>query len=94
MSFNRVPKGKKTYAVNRFKIPDHCSLELRVLGITCKLRWKIAGTISKRVELHNIYLISKSLTPNELAINSLLGVREFGRGGRDKPPPPRALEEI
>ena len=38
---------KGIYAVNRIYLPNHCSVELRALGIYFKLDGIIAGTISK-----------------------------------------------
>ena len=48
--------------MNRFYIPEHCSLGLTVLGITFQLRWINAGTISKEVELRDIHVISRFIT--------------------------------
>ena len=48
--------------MNRFYIPEHCSTQLRVLGIDFQLRWIIEGTISKEVELWYIHLISRFTT--------------------------------
>ena len=53
---------KLIYAVNRFYIPELCSLGITVLGITFQLRWIIAGTISKEVELRDIHLLSRFIT--------------------------------
>ena len=48
--------------MNRFYVPEHCSTQLRVLGITFQLRWINAGTISKEVELRYIHVISRFIT--------------------------------
>ena len=53
---------KLIYAVNRFYIPELCSLGLTVLGITFQLRWINAGTISKEVELRDIHVINRFIT--------------------------------
>ena len=48
--------------MNRFYIPEHCSPELRVLGMIYQLRWINAGTIAKEVELIDIHVISRFIT--------------------------------
>ena len=48
--------------MNRFYVPEHCSTQLRVLGITFQLRWINAGTISKEVKLIDIQVISRFIT--------------------------------
>ena len=48
--------------MNRFYVPEHCSTQLRVLGIAFQLRWIIEGTISKEVKLIDIHVISRFIT--------------------------------
>ena len=48
--------------MNRFYVPEHCSTQLRVLGMVSQLRWIIEGTISKEVELIDIHVISRFIT--------------------------------
>ena len=48
--------------MNRFYIPEHCSTQLRVLGIDLQLRWINAGTISKEGDLRDIHLMSRFIT--------------------------------
>ena len=55
-------RGKESCAMNRFYIPEHCSPGLRILGNDLQLRWIIAGTIAKEVELIDIHVISRFIT--------------------------------
>ena len=52
--------------MNRFYVPEHCSTQLRVLGMVSQLRWIIEGTISKEVELIDIQVISRFITLEEI----------------------------
>ena len=56
-------------AMNRFYIPEHCSTEFRILGMSLQLRCINAGTISKEVELRDIHLFSRFITLVSNCIN-------------------------
>ena len=61
--------------MNRFYISEHCSTELRILGMSLQLRWIIEGTISKEVELRDIHLINRFITweiPNKRENSKLI----------------------
>ena len=62
--------------MNRFYIPEHCSTELRIPGISLQLRWINAGTISKEVELRNIHLISRFITKDFIFSAKVVNFRE------------------